>query len=311
MRVLVTGGAGFIGSHIVDAFVARGDDVTVFDNLSTGRREFVNPQARFVEGDLTDAAAVERCVRDARPELVSHHAAQIDVRHSVQDPVHDAHTNVIGGLNLLMACTRHGVRKVVYASTGGAIYGEAITLPAPEEHPLQPESPYGLSKLTFERYLDLFRRLHGIATTTLRYPNVYGPRQNPHGEAGVNAIFIGLMLEGKRPKIFGDGSQMRDYLFVHDVVEAGMLAIDAADGETMNLGTGVGTSVLDIVNEVNAILGTTLEPIFEAERPGEIQRITLDASRAKRVMGWAPRTTFSDGLRRTVAWFRDPSAVSA
>jgi len=271
----------------------------------------VNPKARFVEGDLTDAGAIDRCVGAARPELVSHHAAQIDVRHSVQDPARDAHVNVVGGLHLLQACVRHGVRKVVYASTGGAIYGEAITLPAPEEHPLQPESPYGLSKLTLERYLALFRRLHGLAYTTLRYPNVYGPRQNPHGEAGVNAIFIGLMLEGKRPKIFGDGSQLRDYLFVHDVVDAGMRAIDAADGETMNLGTGVGTSVLDIVNAVNAILGTKLDPIFEEARPGEIQRITLDAGRARAIMGWTPRTSFEDGLRRTVAWFRDPSAVSA
>jgi len=305
LRVLVTGGAGFIGSTVVDRFVDLGAEVAVLDNLSTGRRDFVHPAVRFFEIDLDDAAAVDRCLAEFRPEVVNHHAAQIDVRKSVQDPIDDARTNVLGTLGLLQACVRHGVRKLIYASTGGALYGEARFLPATEDHPINPESPYGVSKHTVEHYLYLWKLLHRLDYTTLRYPNVYGPRQNPHGEAGVNAIFTGLMLEGKRPRIFGDGSQVRDYLYVDDVVEANVLALTRGSGETLNLGTGVGTSVLDIVREINAALGTRLEPIHEAARPGEIQRIYLDASRAKQVLEWSPRVSFPDGLRLTVSWFRE------
>jgi len=304
MRILVTGGAGFIGSNVVDRFVSLGHDVAILDDLSSGFREFVNPKARFFEASVTDRAAVERCFADFRPELVDHHAAQIDVRRSVTDPVLDASINILGGLELLQACTRHGVRKFVYASTGGALYGEGRQLPATEDHPVNPEAPYGASKHALEHYLYLWRLLHRLEFTVLRYPNVYGPRQNPHGEAGVNAIFIGLMLEGKRPKIFGTGEQVRDYLYVDDVVDANLIALEKGDGEMVNLGTGVGTSVLDIVRELNAILGTHLEPIHEAARPGEIQRIYLDASRAQRVLGWAPRVAFTDGLKRTVEWSR-------
>ena len=302
MRILVTGGAGFIGSHVVDRFVELGHDVQVFDNLSSGRREFVNPRARLVIGDLTDEAAIERCVAAFRPEVVDHHAAQIDVRRSVDDPIHDARTNVLGGLALLQSCTRHRVRKFIYASTGGALYGEGRVLPATEDHPVNPESPYGVSKHTLEHYLYLWKLLHGLDYTVLRYPNVYGPRQNPHGEAGVNAIFIGLMLHGLRPKIFGTGEQVRDYLYVGDVVDANAIALEQGGGEIVNLGTGVGTSVNDIVRELNAILGTRLDPIHEAPRPGEVQRIYLEATRAKQVLGWSPRVSFPDGLTRTVEW---------
>ncbi len=202
MKILVTGGAGFIGSNVVDRFVALGHEVAVLDDLSSGFREFVNPKATFHHADVTDAAAVERCFAAFQPEVVDHHAAQIDVRRSVTDPVFDATVNVLGGLRLLEACTRHRVRKFVYASTGGALYGEGRVLPAPESHPVNPEAPYGASKHALEHYLYLWRLLHGLEFTVLRYPNVYGPRQNPHGEAGVNAIFIGLMLHGKRPRIF-------------------------------------------------------------------------------------------------------------
>ena len=309
MRILVTGGAGFIGSNVVDRFVALGHAVAVFDDLSTGFREFVNPGARFYHADITDPEAVERCFAEFQPELVDHHAAQIDVRRSVTDPVHDATVNLLGGLRLLQACTRHAARKLVYASTGGALYGEARVLPAPEDHPVNPEAPYGASKHALEHDLYLWKLLHGLDYTVLRYPNVYGPRQNPHGEAGVNAIFIGLMLQGARPRIFGDGAQVRDYLFVDDMVEANVLALDRGSGEMVNIGTGVGTSVNDIVRELNAVLGTSLDPIYEAPRPGEIQRITLDASRARRVLGWSPRTTFRDGLRRTVEWSRRAGAA--
>ena len=305
MRILVTGGAGFIGSNVADRLVAEGHDVAVLDNLSSGFREFVPARARLFEADLTDSAALERCLAEFRPELVNHHAAQIDVRKSVTDPVYDASINILGGLRLLEACTRHGVSKFVYASTGGALYGEGRQLPATEEHPINPEAPYGVSKHTLEHYLYLWKLLHGLDYTVLRYPNVYGPRQNPHGEAGVNAIFIGLMLHGKHPKIFGTGDQVRDYLYVGDVVDANVIALERGSGEMLNLGTGVGTSVNDIVRELNSILGTRLDPIHEPPRAGEVQRIYLDATRAKQVLGWAPRVSFRDGLTRTVEWSRE------
>ncbi len=304
MRILVTGGAGFIGSNVVDRFVALGHELAVFDNLSSGFREFVNPKAKFYEGDLADAAAVDAAIRDFRPEIVDHHAAQIDVRKSVADPVFDARVNVLGSIGLMQACQAHGVRKIVYASTGGALYGEGRQLPATEDHPVNPEAPYGASKHTVEHYLYIWKLLHGLDYTVLRYPNVYGPRQNPHGEAGVNAIFIGLMLAGVRPRIFGDGTAVRDYLYVDDVVEGNVLALEQGSGEMLNLGTGVGTSVNDIVRELQGILGSREGALYETARPGEVQRIYLDASRAKRVLGWEPRVTFTEGLRRTVEWSR-------
>ena len=309
MRILVTGGAGFIGSNLVDGLLARGHEVAVFNNLSSGKREYVDPRARLVVGDLTRPEEVEQCVADFRPEIVSHHAAQMDVRHSVTDPIHDARTNVLGTIALLQSCTRHGVRKLLYASTGGALYGEGQSLPATEDHPINPESPYGASKHTVEHYLYLWKHLHGLDYTVLRYPNVYGPRQNPHGEAGVNAIFIGLMLHGDRPRIFGDGSQVRDYLFVGDVVAANLLALDKGSGLILNIGTGVGTSVGDIVRTINEVLGTTIAPIHEAERAGEIQRIFLDATRARDALGWTPTVSFIDGLRRTIEWHRVANPV--
>ena len=304
MRVLVTGGAGFIGSHVADGFLARGDTVAVFDDLSSGRREFVDSRIRLHVGDIAEPGAIDRCIAEFEPELVSHHAAQIDVRASVREPAFDARVNILGSIALLEACTRHGVRKVIYASTGGALYGEARFLPATEEHPINPEAPYGASKHAVEHYLYLWKRIHGLDYTVLRYPNVYGPRQNPHGEAGVNAIFIGLMLDGQRPHIFGTGDQVRDYLYVSDVVRANLLAADRGSDDVLNIGTGVGTSVNDIVRALNVALGTQLEPVYEPARPGEIQRIYLDASRARSVLGWAAEVAFADGLSRTVAWHR-------
>ena len=304
MRILVTGGAGFIGSNVVDGLLARGHEVAVFDDLSSGRREFVDPRATLFEGDLARPEAVERCIAEFRPEVVDHHAAQIDVRKSVSDPIHDARTNVLGSIGLLQSCSRHAVRKVIYASTGGALYGEGRQLPATEDHPVNPEAPYGISKHTVEHYLYLWKLLHGLDYTVLRYPNVYGPRQNPHGEAGVNAIFIGMMLHGERPRIFGTGEQVRDYVFVGDIVAANLLALDRGAGQMFNIGTGVGTSVLDIVRTINEVLGTRIEPILEAARAGEIQRIYLDASRAKAELGWVPTVSFREGLKRTIDWHR-------
>jgi UDP-glucose 4-epimerase len=304
MRILVTGGAGFIGSHIADRMVALGHSVGVLDDLSTGFREFVPPAARFFHVDVADAAAVDRCLAEFRPDVVIHHAAQIDVRKSVEEPRRDAAINILGSLALLESAVRHGVRKVVYASTGGALYGEGRSLPATEDHPVNPEAPYGASKHTVEHYLYIWKLLHQLDYTVLRYPNVYGPRQNPHGEAGVNAIFIGLMLDGKRPKIFGTGEQVRDYLYVDDVVRANELALDQGSGEIVNIGTGVGTSVNQIFATLKDLLEFAGEPIYEAARPGEIQRIYLDATRARQVLGWQPTVDFREGLRRTLEWTR-------
>ena len=309
MRILVTGGAGFIGSNVADRFLALGHDVAVLDNLSTGRRENVDDRIRFFEADLAQPAEVERVIAEFRPEIVDHHAAQIDVRWSVEHPADDARTNILGGIGLLEACVRHQVRKFVYASTGGALYGEGKVLPATEEHPAHPESPYGVSKYAFEHYLYCFRHLHGIDATVLRYPNVYGPRQNPHGEAGVNAIFIGLMCEGKAPTIFGDGEAVRDYLYVDDVVAANELALTKGSGETVNLGWGKGVSVNDIVRHLKVILDFPGDAIHAAPRAGEVQKIYLDASRAKTVLGWTPKVGFDEGLRRTVAWYRQERAA--
>ena len=304
----MTGGAGFIGSNVVDRYLELGHEVAVLDNLATGNRRFVPRRARFYCADLTQPGEVETCVSEFRPEAVSHHAAQIDVRHSVDDPRRDAVVNLLGTLNLLESCTRHRTRKLIYASTGGAIYGEGRTLPATEEHPINPEAPYGASKHSVEHYLYVWKLLHGLDYTVLRYPNVYGPRQNPKGEAGVNAIFIGLMLRGECPRIFGSGEAIRDYLYVGDVAEANGLALERGSGEILNLGTGVGTSVNQIFQELKSLTGFSGEPVYESARPGEIQRITLDASRARKVLGWEPRVSFREGLVRTLEWSRGAMA---
>lgn len=304
MRILVTGGAGFIGSHVVDRFLADGHEVAVLDNLSTGTRENLDSRAELHEADVRDEVAVRRVVAGFRPEVIDHHAAQIDVRRSVNEPGLDAEVNLLGSLNLLEAARANGVKKIVYASTGGALYGEARYLPADEQHPINPESPYGASKHALEHYLYLYKILHSLDYTVLRYPNVYGPRQNPHGEAGVNAIFIAHMLEKKRPTIFGDGDQVRDYLYVDDVVEANALALERGGGELLNLGWGKGISVNEIFATLREILEFPGEPIHAPPRAGEVQRIYLKAERARQALGWSPRVEFREGLRRTVAWHR-------
>jgi UDP-glucose 4-epimerase len=311
MRILVTGGAGFIGSNVADRYLADGHEVAILDDLSTGLRANLPARAAFFEADVRDAAAVQRAFAEFRPEILNHHAAQIDVRKSVDSPVFDAEVNVLGSLQLLQAAAAAGTRKVIYASTGGALYGEGRQLPATEEHPINPESPYGASKHAVEHYLYLYRLNRGLDYTILRYPNVFGPRQNPHGEAGVNAIFIGLLCEGKRPTIFGDGHAVRDYLYVDDVVEANALALDKGSGEIVNLGWGKGVSVNDVFHALARILEFRGAPIHAAPRPGEVQRIYLDAARARRVLGWWPRVEFEEGLRRTVAWYRATQEAQA
>jgi UDP-glucose 4-epimerase len=310
MKILVTGGAGFIASHVVDRHVRDGHEVFVLDNLTTGNRKNLNPNAKFFEADIRDTEKIESLFAAQKFEIVNHHAAQMDVRKSTEDPRYDADVNILGSLNLIMSASRHGVKKFIYISTGGAAYGEPKQLPVPEEHPVNPESPYGISKHTVEHYLYLFRLLYKLNYTVLRYPNVFGPRQSPHGEAGVIAIFGGLMLENKTPKIFGDGKQLRDYVYVDDVVEANVLALSRGDGEIINIGSEKGTSVLELFERLKALTGFQGEAEMSPPRPGEIFQIYLSAQKAKKVLGWQPKISLEEGLRRTVDWIRQQKSAT-
>jgi UDP-glucose 4-epimerase len=296
MRAVVTGGAGFIGSHVVEALVARGDEVHVLDDLSKGKRERVAAGAALHVGDIREPDAVFDAVR---PEAVFHLAAQADVRVSVDDPALDADVNVLGTVRILEAARRHGA-KVVFASTGGAIYGECDG-PAAESAERRPLAPYGTSKLCGEEYLATWNRLYGTGHVALRFANVYGPRQEPHGEAGVVAIFMGLLHEGGTPRIYGDGSQGRDYVFVADVVRA-MLAALEQNGGVFNVGTGVETSVVELYDAIQRASGVAREPAFADARLGELQRSVLDIALAARELGWRPEHSLDDGLARTWAW---------
>ena len=296
MRAVVTGGAGFIGSHLVDALLARGDDVWVLDNLSTGRRERVAEGARLVEGDIRDAEAVGAAFAEARPDACFHLAAQADVRRSVEDPAYDADVNVLGTIRVLEAARRHGV-QVVFSSTGGAIYGECDA-PAPETAERRPISPYGTSKLAGEEYLAMERRLYGASHVALRYGNVYGPRQDPHGEAGVVAIFLGRLAAGEPFTIFGDGTQTRDYVYVGDVVRATLAAVGHPGG-VLNVGTGRETSVLELADACRAASGVDREPVFADARLGELQRSVLSTALAERELGFRSAVELADGIART------------
>jgi len=304
VRALVTGGSGFIGSNVVDGLVERGDEVVVLDDLSTGRRENLDSAlaagVELVELDIRDAAAVAELVARTRPDAVFHLAAQIDVRRSAADPAADARINVEGTINVLDAARRAGVARVVNTSTGGAIYGEGRVIPAPEDHPVAPEAPYGQSKFCAEGYCELFNRLHGLATVSLRYGNVYGPRQDPLGEAGVIAIFCGTLLEGARPTVFGDGLQTRDYVYVGDVVAANLLAAESSVDGPINIGTGIQTSVLDLVEVLAEQADGPFEPDMAPERPGEVRHIALDTARAEAELGWRPEVELGAGLERTL-----------
>jgi UDP-glucose 4-epimerase len=306
MRSIVTGGAGFIGSNLVDALLERGHEVTVLDNLSTGKRE--NLDAATAAGadlqvvDIRDAGAVETVFEQARPEVVFHLGAQIDIRVAVADPTFDASINVLGTIAVLEAARKTGVRRIVNTSTGGGLYGDAELLPTPETYEIAPMAPYGQSKLSAEGYCALYTRLHGISSVSLRYGNVYGPRQDVHGEAGVVAIFCGLLIEGKTPTIYGDGRQTRDWVEVSDVVGANLLAADSEIIGPVNIGHGQETSVVDLVQALNEVSGKPpLEPTFAPQRPGEIARSCLDVSRAKHDLGWEPQVQLRDGLRTVLA----------
>jgi UDP-glucose 4-epimerase len=306
LKVLVTGGAGFIGSHVADALIEQGHTVIVVDDLSTGKAEFVNPQARFYQLDIRSPELAEVLDRE-RPELINHHAAHADVRRSVTDPRHDADVNILGSLNLLECARQHGATKFVYASTGGAIYGEPVYLPCDENHPLNPICPYGVSKLTVERYLSYYGHAYGLQYTILRYPNVYGPRQDPTGEGGVVAIFARRMLLGEQVIINGTGDQQRDFLYVSDVVRANILAQDHFGGQIYNLGTGLGTSVNDLFALMADKTGYGAGPTHGPPKAGETFKIYLDATKARHELNWQPETSLDEGLSRTIISFRSPN----
>ncbi|HVN87895.1 MAG TPA: NAD-dependent epimerase/dehydratase family protein [Candidatus Binatia bacterium] len=303
MKILVTGGAGFIASHIVDGYIAAGHEVVVIDDLSSGKRDNVNPKARFVQLDIQDPAVGEVFARE-RPEVLNHHAAQMDVRRSVADPVFDARVNLIGLLNLMEHGRRNGLRRVIFASSGGTVYGEQETFPAPETHPLAPVSPYGVAKLASERYLYYYATEYRIPYLACRYANVYGPRQNPHGEAGVIAIFTEKLLRGEQPIINGDGKQTRDYVFVADLVRANVAALASDYTGALNFGNGIETDVNTLYQHLVPLCGPPRPEQHGPAKPGEQRRSVVDASAAGRVLNWRPEVSLADGLRQTVEWFR-------
>lgn len=309
MKILVTGGAGFIGSHIVDRYIDEGHDVAVVDDLSTGRREFVNPAATFHELSICDPK-LDTVVAQEKPNLINHLAAQMNVTLSVKEPEFDATSNVIGTIKLLESCVKHSVQKIIYAGTGGAVYGEPETLPADEDTVPHPVSHYGVSKHTAEHYIELYSHLYGLCYTILRFPNVYGPRQSPHGEAGVCAILSNLMLDGKQPTLYGAGEPLRDYVYVGDIVEANVAALDKGDGQILNLGSGKGTTVLEIFNILKELLDFHGEPILKPLRQGEVFKIYITGHRAKTVLGWKPKVDMKDGLRRTVDHIKAQQATA-
>ena len=301
--VCITGGAGFIGSHLADAFLAAGRRVLVIDDLSTGRREHVPAGAELAVLDIRSRTAAERLERGGVDVLI-HHAAQMDVRRSVADPVFDADVNVLGGLNLLEAARRGGVRQVIFASTGGAIYGEQDVFPAAEGHPARPVSPYGVSKLALERYLYYYHVTYGTAVTCLRYANVYGERQNANGEAGVVAIFLDRLLAGRAPTINGSGMQTRDYVHVSDVVRANLAAAGRPGFHIYNVGTGIETTVIDLYQALARAAGSTLVPVHGPAKPGEQQRSVIDGRLIRRELDLQQPLSLAEGLARTAAWFR-------
>jgi UDP-glucose 4-epimerase len=302
MKVLVTGGAGFIGSHVADRLIEAGVEVVVVDDLSSGQREAVPPQARFYQADIGDAGLRDLFERE-RFDCVDHHAAQMNVRRSVDDPVFDARVNILGSLNLLQAAVATGVKKIVFASTGGAIYGEQVAFPADETHQTCPLSPYGVAKLAVEKYLAFYEAVYGLPYVALRYANVYGPRQDPHGEAGVVAIFSERLLRAEPPVINGDGEQTRDFVYVDDVVRANVLAVTTDLRGIYNVGTGRETSVNTLYALLAKHAGVALAPHHGPPKAGEQRRSVLDARKLQTATAWRPEIGLDEGLRRTLAYF--------
>jgi UDP-glucose 4-epimerase len=303
VKIAVTGGAGFIASHVVDAYLDGGHEVHVIDDFSTGQNVNVNSQATLHRVDIAEKEAA-RLIEQIKPDVLSHHAAQMDVRHSVADPTFDARVNILGFINLLEACKNSGVKKIIFASSGGAVYGEQKVFPAPESHDTEPASPYGVSKRAGELYLPYYHQAFGLPYIALRYANVYGPRQSAKGEAGVVAIFLSALLAGKTPVINGDGRQTRDYVCVGDVVAANVAALQSSFIGPINIGTGVETDVVTIYQHLRQAVGSPIEAQHGPAKPGEQRRSCLDAGRAAQILGWRPQMTLKDGLRHTVDYCR-------
>ncbi len=302
-RILVTGGAGFIASHVADLLVATGHEVTVVDNLSTGKREHVPAAAQFYPYDIKSPETAD-LILGWQPHVLVHHAAQMSVQVSVGNPVLDAQENILGSLNLFQAAATAQVEKIIFASTGGAMYGDQAPLPARETDRAQPEAPYGIAKMAVEHYLHFYQREHGIIPICLRYANVFGPRQNGQGEAGVVAIFIEKFLAGQQPRINGDGLQTRDFVFVGDIVAANLLALDYPKAGTFNIGTGKETDILTVYLKLQELMGSPLGPVHGPAKPGEQRRSALDSTLAQKDLGWQPQTTLAEGLAQTVTAFR-------
>ena len=305
MKILVTGGAGFIASHVVDAYIRLGHEVFVLDDLSRGDPQNLNSRAHFYPVDIQDREQVGKLFASEKPEVVNHHAAQMDVRRGVKEPHFDASVNILDSLNVIEAAVAHGAARFIYASTAGAAYGEPKDLPVSEDCPVHPITPYGISKHTVEHYLFTFSHLYGIPYVVLRYGNVYGPRQSSRGEAGVFAIFCEQMIDAIQPVIYGDGQKVRDYVYIDDVVQANVAALENAAGEIFNIGSGVPTTDKEIFNLVRNLLGKSgVVPRYVAKRPGEIDRIYLDITKAKEQLGWRPCTSLAEGAHKTVSYFR-------
>jgi len=309
VKILVTGGAGFIASHVADSYIEQGHEVVIVDDLSRGFEHNLNPEARFYRGDIIDRAFLDEVFDREKPEVINHHAAQMDVRRGVREPVFDASVNILGSINLLELAIQHGLRRFIYIASAGAGYGEPKTVPVAEEYPINPITPYGISKHTIEHYLFTFSFLYGLPYVVLRYGNVYGPRQSSKGEAGVFAIFCEQMLAGVLPVIYGDGSKIRDYVYISDVASANVAALEKGDGEVFNIGSGMPSTDLEVFNSVRRLLGVSSEPRYAAVRSGEIQRIVLDISKAARLLGWTPNIALAEGARRTVEFFISQSGL--
>jgi UDP-glucose 4-epimerase len=310
VKILVTGAAGFIASHVADAYINAGHDVVILDDLSRGAKKNVHAKARFYQCDIRDRETVENIFLSEKPAVVNHHAAQMDVRRGVREPLFDAQVNILGSLNLIESAVAHGAKRFIYISTAGAGYGEPDQLPVPEDYPINPITPYGISKHTVEHYLFTFKFLYGLQYVVLRYGNVYGPRQNSQGEAGVFAIFSEQMMTGVQPVIYGDGKKVRDYVYISDVVNANVAALELGANEIFNIGGGVATADQEIFDLVRGLLGKTVTPRYLPRRPGEIDRICLDVSKAARLLKWIPQVSLADGGRKTVDHFRDMNVRS-
>ena len=303
MRILVTGGAGFIGSNVVGGYLKDKHEVAVVSNFSSGKRESLNKKAKFYKADIRNKEVLEKVFKDFKPEIVNHHSGHIGVKESVDNPSYDADINIVGSLNVFELAVKYGVRRIIFPSTGGGLYGESAKLPADEDTPIEPLSPYGVAKYCAENYLNYFKRLYSIERVILRYANVYGPRQDPFKGVGVIAIFIWKILKGETPVIFGDGTQTCDYVFVEDVVRANILALEGKEG-TYNIGTGKETSVNELIGIFSKVLGHEIKPEYAPPRIGEVHRISLYGERARKELGFVPKYSIEEGIKKTIDWYK-------